>query len=123
MPKKKKILLELEATGKAEVAKIEADAEKFVVETKSKASVMVSQLKAEAVNVESKAEKEAALKLKAKREYDCENRKIQVWRSLSANTNTVITGESGDNLPAQMFAFYQSSQVMGTLNLGKPQHA
>jgi len=118
---KEKISLELEAKGKAEVAKVEAEAEKYVIEVKSKAAVTTSQLKGEATSVESKAEKDAALKLKAKREYELELRKIQVWKSLSSNNNTVITGDSGDNLPAQMYAFYQANQVFSTHKQGTSQ--
>jgi len=109
---KEKVSLELDAKGKAAVSQIEAEAEKYVIETKSKAAVTVSQFKSEAVSVESKAEKESAMKLKTKREYELELKKIQVWKSLSSNANTVISGESGDNLPAQMFAFYQANQIM-----------
>jgi len=52
------------------------------------------------------------MKLKAKREYELELKKIQVWKALSYNPGAVISGETGDNLTAQLFAFSQANQIL-----------
>jgi len=117
-----RIVLETEAKGAAEVANVVAEANKFVSELQSRTDLELAKNRAEAINAEGAAEKEAASKLRSRREYELDKKRVNVWSGMASNKDLVISGESGDNAMAQLYAAAQTAQVFGLPSLVGGKH-
>ena len=97
-------------------ASIRAETEKRTTEIATNASVQVSRNVADGVRARAAAEAEASAKLRAKRDYEIESRRILTVEKLAGNPQLAISTDTGQNVVAQYFASQQTAATLGLLN-------
>merc|ERR1712137_548507 len=108
----KMILSQLQTEGAMEAERLLAEASKQVAEMKAAASVAIAENNAKATEAISEAEKKVSQSLIAKRKYLLSLERIEGLEALSDNPDTLIAGESGDNVMQVMMA-RQSARLLG----------
>ena len=100
--KKKNILLEAVASGKAKCEDLLVSATAYESNEKSKAGLEVATLRAKALKLKADAEEKSNKKLKMKREHDENVGKVKIFDSLNQNNNLLLKGSTKGNLIAQV---------------------
>merc|ERR1711994_551554 len=106
-------LSQIRSSGVAEADKIKIETETFVQSKRANAEAEIAKNNAQSLTLTSSAEKYAAVQLKAKRKYEAKMRSLQSMRSLSGNNDLAITGNSKDNMMAQLLANQKGGVVLG----------
>merc|ERR1712233_188124 len=98
-------LSQIRSGGSAEADKIET--ETYVQTKRADAEAQIAINNAKSLTLTSQAERVAAEQLRAKRKYEAKMRSLQSLRALAGNQSLAITGNSKDNLMAQLLANQQ----------------
>lgn len=110
---------EIQAQKQKRLAEIEAEKEAAVAQLKAEGEYQAAQKYADALQIRSEAEGDAADKLARKRGFELEQQRIEVLRALAANGKIIVAGNNGDNLIAQITAAAHSSDLMGISSLAE----
>jgi len=110
-------LSKIRSSGHAEADKIKIETETYLQSKKAIAESLIATNNAESLKLQASAEHFAAKQLVAKRKYEAKMRSLQSLRSLAANDSVAITGNSKDNIMAQLLANQQGGAVLG-INAG-----
>merc|ERR1712061_573937 len=106
-------LSQIRSSGIAESEKIKVETETYVQTKRANAEAECAKNNAQSLALTSSAEKFAAVQLRAKRKYEAKMRSLQSMRSLSGNNDLAITGNSNDNMMAQLLANQKGGVVLG----------
>ena len=106
-------LSKIRSAGQAEADKLKIESETYIQTKKALAEAEIAKNKATSLNLQAEAEAFAAKQLIAKRKYEAKMRSLQSLRALSANNALAITGNSKDNVMAQLLANQQGGAVLG----------
>jgi len=106
-------LSQIRSGGSAEADKIKIETETYVQTKRANADAEIATNNAQSLQLESSAEKFAAVQLKQKRKYEAKMRSLQSLRALAANNSLAITGNSNDNVMAQLLANQRGGAVLG----------
>merc|ERR1711994_872372 len=93
--------------------KIKIETETYVQTKKADAEAEIAKNNAQSLGMTSAAEKFAAEQLRAKRKYEAKMRSLQPLRALAGNQSLAITGNSRDNVMAQLLANQQGGAILG----------
>ena len=103
----------IRSTGIAEAAKIKIETETYIQSMNANAEAEIAKNTAKSLEMEADAEEYAAKSLKSKRAFDKSMRSLQMMRGLAWNNDVVITGNSKDNVMAQLVANQKGGVVLG----------
>jgi len=106
-------LATIKAQGSAEAEQIKVEKRAFVTTTLAEADESVAHKKAESLLVEAEAESVAATQLKAKRTFDEKMLQLSVIQKLASNKDVSISGNSSDNMVAQLLSSSRGAAIMG----------
>jgi len=106
-------LARIKAGGEAEAENIRVETRAFVLKRMAEAEEQVANRQAEAITTESQAEDQAAQNLKSKRTYDQKMLQLQVLSKLASNRDVSISGNSQDNMVAQLLSSARGAAIMG----------
>jgi len=106
-------LSKIRSTGHAEADKIKIETETYLQTKKADAEAQIAQNRAASLQLQAGAEAYAAKQLIAKRKYEAKMRSLQSLRALANNQSLAITGNSNDNIMAQLLANQQGGAVLG----------
>jgi len=106
-------LSQIRSSGSAEADKIKIETETYVQTKKANAEAEIAKNNAQSLSLQSSAEKFAAEQLRAKRKYEAKMRSLQSLRALAGNQSLAITGNSKDNVMAQLLANQQGGAILG----------
>merc|ERR1719159_956334 len=106
-------LSQIRSSGVAESEKIKVETDTYVQTKKANAEAEIAANNAQSLALTSSAEKFAAVQLKAKRKYEAKMRSLQSLRALAGNQSLAITGNSKDNVMAQLLANQQGGAILG----------
>lgn len=101
------------AQGKAEAEQIKVEKRAFITTTLAQADECVAEKKAESLTIEAEAEFVAATQLKAKRMFDEKMLQLSVIQKLASNKDVSISGNSSDNMVAQLLSSSRGAAIMG----------
>lgn len=93
--------------------KIRADGERYATRVRTETNLKVAAINKRIFEVQAEAERYAALKLAAKREFEIEQRRLQLIKALSQNSHSIICGEMQDSPLAQLFVTHKTAELMG----------
>jgi len=114
LEKEKQIeLSNLDAQAQAGVQQIIVEMEGFVLKTSSEAELTVAKNDAETLRLKAEAERIAATKLRAKREFESRMAQLKVLKTLASNKNLSISGTNKDSVIAQLVAAKNSALALG----------
>eukprot|EP00164_Ancoracysta_twista_P003998 GFYU01005367.1.p1 GENE.GFYU01005367.1~~GFYU01005367.1.p1 ORF type:complete len:420 (+),score=177.89 GFYU01005367.1:64-1323(+) len=111
--KKESLVMQIKAQGELESQKIVAETSKYVHTRTAETDLKVAELKAKAMNILAEAQKKAGTAMFGKRKFDAGIQHLEVLRKLARNPNTVIAGNNGDNITAQIHAARRGGAIMG----------
>merc|ERR1719411_2511829 len=106
-------LSQIRSGGSAEADKIKIETDTYVQTKRANAEAEIAKNNAQSLTLQSSAEKFAAEQLRAKRKYEAKMRSLQSLRALAGNQSLAITGNSKDNVMAQLLANQQGGAVLG----------
>lgn len=106
-------LATLEAEGVAEARRVTAEMNAFVMNQRANAKSKVAENDATSLQLQSEAEAVAAPKLKAKRDFVAQMAQLRVVKNMASNSDLVVSGNSKDNVVAQLMANQNSGAVLG----------
>eukprot|EP01083_Nonionella_stella_P103245 294709_1 len=106
-------LANIKASGTAEAEKIRIESDTYVQTKRADAEAKIATNSATSLGLTSGAEAFAAKQLVAKRKYEAKMRSLQSLRALAHNKSLAITGNSKDNIMAQLLANQQGGAVLG----------
>ena len=110
-------LSKIRSTGTAEAEKIKIETDTYIRAKKAHAEAEIAKNTAISLKLQADAEQFAAKQLIAKRKYEAKMRSLQSLRALANNNALAISGNSKDNIMAQLLANQQGGAVLG-LNSG-----
>lgn len=108
-----KLVSEISGNAKVQVQQINAEKERYKAKVKADTQLKVAQLHAKIMEVQADAEKYAATRLKGKRDFEVEQKRLSILQALSQNPNTLVSGEMEENPMAQMFFASKTAEIMG----------
>merc|ERR1712087_349464 len=111
-------LSQIRSAGQAEAEKIKIETSTYIQTKKADAEAKISINNAKSLELRAEAEAFSAKQLIAKRKYEAKMRSLQQLRALANNKSLAITGNSKDNMLAQLLANQQGGAVLG-VNGGK----
>jgi len=106
-------LSQIRSGGSAEADKIKIETETYVQTKRADAEAQIAINNAKSLTLTSQAERVAAEQLRAKRKYEAKMRSLQSLRALAGNQSLAITGNSKDNVMAQLLANQQGGAILG----------
>merc|ERR1712087_659472 len=106
-------LSQIRSEGIAESEKIKVETETYLQTKRAAAEAEVAKNAATSLKLTSEAEAFAAKQLMAKRKYEAKMRSLQSLRALANNNSLAISGNSKDNIMAQLLANQQGGAVLG----------
>jgi len=106
-------LASIRERGKAESEKLRVESSTYVAAQRADAERQIAENKAQCMALTASAEAEAAERLSALRGYNEKMRSLQSMRALAQNKELSISGNSGDNVVAQLMASTHSAKVLG----------
>jgi len=95
---KAKVLMEKEAQAKSDAFKLKAETDKLEVERMSEAKLQFTKNVAKASEEMAKAEGVAAPYVEARKQFETRQKGMKVWRSLAANKDLIVSGETDPEL-------------------------
>jgi len=101
------------AAKEAESEKLRVESSTYVAAQRADAERQIAENKAQCMALTASAEAEAAERLSALRGYNEKMRSLQSMRALAQNKELSISGNSGDNVVAQLMASTHSAKVLG----------
>lgn len=108
---------EIEGLKQKRMAEIEAEKEAAVMATRADGEYRAAEKRAQALQVQSVAEEEAAEKMATLRTYKLEMKRLELLKSLAANGKIIISGNNGDNIIAQITAAARANEIMSLASL------
>lgn len=106
-------LATIKAQGSAEAEQIKVEKRAFITTTLAMADESVAQKRAESLHIEAEAESVAATQLKAKRMFDEKMLQLSVIQKLASNKDVSISGNSSDNMIAQILSSSRGAAILG----------
>jgi regulator of protease activity HflC (stomatin/prohibitin superfamily) len=110
------LLAKIRTEGLALADKLKIESQTYVQQTQAQAQKEIQENNASAMQLEAEAEQFASSLLAHKRGFDEKMRALQTMRSLALNPNVCISGNSKDNIIAQLTAGQQARQIL-SLNI------
>merc|ERR1712176_1218299 len=106
-------LSKIKSTGKAEADKIKIETATYLQTKKAHAEAEIAKNNSQSLGLRAEAEAFSAKQLIAKRKYEAKMRSLQSLRALANNNSLSISGNSKDNILAQLLANQQGGAVLG----------
>jgi len=106
-------LAKIRENGMASSEQIKVESKTYVATKEAEAARQIAENKAECMELQASAEREAAKQLVAQRKYNRMMRSLQAMRALAVNKDMCVAGNNGDNVVAQLLANVQSGAVLG----------
>eukprot|EP01083_Nonionella_stella_P066333 174583_1 len=106
-------LSQLKSAGQAEADKIRVETDTHLATKGADADAEIAKNSAISLKLRAGAEAFSAKQLVAKRKYEAKMRSLQSLRALANNNSLAITGNSKDNIMAQLLANQQGGAVLG----------
>jgi len=113
-----KLVNEILGSAKVAAQKIRAESERNATKVRTETQLKVAEINSRIVEVQAEAEKYAAMKLKAKRDFEVETKRLQLLQSLAQNPNSIIAGDMEENPFAQLFVANKTAEIMGIKTIG-----
>ncbi|KAH3761606.1 hypothetical protein Pelo_6609 [Pelomyxa schiedti] len=112
-----RLVTEIHGSAKVAAQKVRAEGERYQTRIRTETNLKVAEINKRIFEIQAEAEKYAALKLAAKREFEIEQRRLDLIRALSQNPNSLISGEMEDSPFAQLFVANKTAEMMGIKTL------
>ena len=106
-------LSKIKSAGRAEADQIKIETATYIQTKKAHAEAEIAKNNAKSLDLRAAAEAFSAKQLIAKRKYEAKMRSLQQLRALANNNSLAITGNSKDNMLAQLLANQQGGAVLG----------
>merc|ERR1719471_636362 len=106
-------LAQIKSGGQAEAEKIKIETQTYLQTKRAHAEAECAKNNAKSLDLSAEAEAFAAKQFIAKRKYEAKMRSLQSLRALAQNGSLAITGNSKDNMLAQLLANQQGGAVLG----------
>eukprot|EP01084_Bolivina_argentea_P209211 356417_1 len=106
-------LSQIKSAGQAEADKIRVETDTHLATKGADADAEIAKNSAISLKLRAGAEAFSAKQLVAKRKYEAKMRSLQSLRALANNNSLAITGNSKDNIMAQLLANQQGGAVLG----------
>jgi regulator of protease activity HflC (stomatin/prohibitin superfamily) len=86
---------ELRSKTDAEIAALEEEKNSYVEKTTSKARLSEATFRAQAAEFDAQVEAESTTKVRSKREFELQKKRLAILQAIAENEGTFITGDSG----------------------------
>lgn len=111
---KQKVAIDtIRAEGIATAEDLKVQQRTYIALRRAEAQAEVAANEAQALDISATAEANAAAPLASLREYQIKMRNLQVIRALGNNRQVTVTGNSGDNMLAQLMGADRAAAIMG----------
>jgi len=110
---RERLVHEIMEKGKAEEQKVRLENSRQCKAIENDTNAKLADIRAKIFAVRAEAEKYAADKLKARREYEERIARLQAIIALSKNPNVVISGDTSDNALATLLAANRAATLLG----------
>lgn len=105
------------AEANAEVTRIRAEMEAFVLQTRANTRHEVASSNADALGFSAEAEQTASTKLASRRDFEAKMNQLRVMKNLALNDRVAIAGKNSDSVVAQLLASKNAALALGITDM------
>lgn len=106
-------LAQIDAETDAEVLRINTEVDAYIMSERAKTKQAVAAMEAETTRLLAEAEKVAATRLIAKRDFEAKMAQLRILRNLACNSQVSVSGTNKDNVVAQIVASQNAAVALG----------